>query len=325
MVTAHMKKKLPDLEAWAVFAKVAETGSFARAAAELELSQATVSKTISRLEARMNVVLVQRTSRSVSLTDTGHAALDRAINILEHGQAVEAEITEQSTSLRGLVRISLPVSFGISRLSPILSNFLTMHPDIELDVQFSDRQVDLIEEKFDFALRIATLIDSTLLARQLCQVRILLVGSPAYFKRHGKPRHPRDIANHKTLKYSYTRGRQGWRFLHKEHGEFSQVNPVQMQANNADALNYALLAGLGMALQPEFLVWDGLQSGALETAMDDWQVEPLSLHIVAPPGRKRPTRVQALIDHILQSLTKEPWAHFIEGAPAGTDRTPPLS
>ncbi|MGH8813009.1 MAG: LysR family transcriptional regulator [Advenella sp.] len=320
-----MKKKLPDLEAWAVFAKVAETGSFARAAAELELSQATVSKTISRLEARMNVVLVQRTSRSVSLTDTGHAALDRAINILEHGQAVEAEITEQSTSLRGLVRISLPVSFGISRLSPILSNFLTMHPDIELDVEFSDRQVDLIEEKFDFALRIATLIDSTLLARQLCQVRILLVGSPTYFKRYGKPRHPRDIANHKTLKYSYTRGRQGWRFLHKEHGEFSQVNPVQMQANNADALNYALLAGLGMALQPEFLVWDGLQSGTLETAMDDWQVEPLSLHIVAPPGRKRPIRVQALIDYILQSLTKEPWAHFIEGAPAGTDRTQPLS
>jgi DNA-binding transcriptional LysR family regulator len=325
MVTAHMKKKLPDLEAWAVFAKVAETGSFARAAAELELSQATVSKTISRLEARMNVVLVQRTSRSVSLTDTGHAALERAINILEHGQAVEAEITEQSTSLRGLVRISLPVSFGISRLSPILSNFLTMHPDIELDVQFSDRQADLIEEKFDFALRIATLIDSTLLARQLCQVRILLVGSPAYFKRHGKPRHPRDIANHKTLKYSYTRGRQGWRFLHKEHGEFSQVNPVQMQANNADALNYALLAGLGMALQPEFLVWDDLQSGALETAMDDWQVEPLSLHIVAPPGRRRPIRVQALIDYILQSLTKEPWAHFIEGAPTGTDRTQPLS
>lgn len=310
-----MSKKLPDLAAWAIFAKIAETGSFARTARELDVSQATVSKAISRLEARMNVMLVQRTPRNVSLTDTGYAALERASRILEHGQAVEADITEQSLSLRGLVRISLPMSFGVSRLSPILANFLVMHPDVELDVEFTDRQVDLIEEKFDFALRIATLIDSTLLARQLCQVRILLVGSPAYFKRYGKPHHPRDLANHKTLKYSYTHGRKGWRFLHKEHGEFTQVNPIQMQANNAEALNPALLAGLGMALQPEFLAWEGLQSGGLETAMEDWQVEPLALHIVAPPGRRRPIRVQALIDYILQTLTKEPWAHFTEGAP----------
>lgn len=310
-----MKKTLPDLEAWAIFAKVAETGSFARAATQLNLSQATVSKAISRLETRMNVMLVQRTPRSVSLTDTGHAALERAMRILENGEAVEAEITEQSTSLRGRVRISLPMSFGVTRLSPILSDFLTIHPDVELDIHFSDKQVDLIEGKFDFALRIATLVDSSLLVRRLCQVRILLVGSPAYFKRYGKPQHPRDLANHKTLKYSYTRGRKGWRFLHKKHGEFIQITPVQMQANNAEALTPALLAGLGLALQLEFLAWEGLRSGVLETAMEDWQVEPLALHIVTPPGRRRPLRVQALIDYILQTLTREPWAHFAEGAP----------
>lgn len=130
-------------------------------------------------------MLVQRTPRSVSLTETGHAALECAMRILENGEAVEGEITEQSTSLRGLVRISLPMSFGVTRLSPILSDFLTIHPDVELDIHFSDNQVDLIEGKFDFALRIATLVDSSLLVRRLCQVRIPLVGSPAYFKRYG--------------------------------------------------------------------------------------------------------------------------------------------
>src|SRR5690606_2869086 len=210
------------------------------------------------LETRMNVMLVQRTPRSVSLTDTGQAALERAMKILEYGEAVEAEITEQSSSLRGLVHIALPMSFGVSRISPILANFLSMHPDVEIDVAFSDQQVDLIEDKFDFALRIANLVDSTLIARHLCRIRVLLVGSPAYFKTHGKPQHPRDLANHKTLKYAYSRGTKGWRFLHKTHGEYTQITHTQMQVNNAEALAPALAAGLGLALQPEFLVWDQL-------------------------------------------------------------------
>ncbi|WP_353234296.1 LysR family transcriptional regulator [Diaphorobacter ruginosibacter] len=305
-----MKKTLPDFEAWAIFAKVAETGSFARAAMQLNLSQATISKAVSRLETRMNVMLLQRTPRSVSLTETGLAALERAASILEYGETIEAEITEQSNSLRGLIRISLPMSFGVSRLSPILSNFLTMHPDVEMDVDFSDKQVDLIEGKFDFALRIAALVDSTLLARRLCPIRVLLVGSPTYFRRHGKPQHPRDLANHRTLRYAYAHGRKGWNFSHEEYGNFTQVAPVQMRSNNAEALNFALLAGLGIALQPEFLVWDDLQSGQLETAMETWKIEPLALHIVAPPGRRRPLRVQILIDYILQTLTQEPWARL---------------
>ncbi|KRB87035.1 LysR family transcriptional regulator [Noviherbaspirillum sp. Root189] len=302
-------KTLPDLEAWAIFAKVAETGSFARTAAELSLSQATVSKAITRLEARMKTMLFHRTSRRMSLTESGYAALERASRILEDGEAVEAEIAEQSSSLRGLVRLAAPMSFGITRLAPMLPGFMEAHPEVALDVQFDDKMVDLVGDRYDLALRISNLVDSSLLARRLCTVRLLLVGAPGYFERHGRPQHPRDLVNHRILQYIYTRGGTSWRFRHKRHGEFSQAVPARLFVNNAEALEPALRAGLGLALQPEFLAWQDLQSGVLETAMDDWQVEPISLHIVTPPGRRRPARVQALIDYLAERLASEPWTY----------------
>ncbi len=301
-------KKLPDLEAWAIFAKVAETGSFARAAADLSLSQATVSKAISRLEERTRVTLFHRTSRRLSLTETGFASLERATRILGEGEAVEAEISEQSDTLRGLIRLTVPMSFGLARLAPVLPEFMQAFPDVKLDVQFNDKLVDLVAERYDLALRIANLDNSSLLARRLCRVRILLVGSPAYFERHGRPSHPSDLSSHKALQYAYSRHGTTWRFHHQRHGEFSLAMPADLHVNNADALRPALLAGLGLALQPEFLAWQDLQSGALQTVMDEWEAEPIALHIVTPPGRRRPARVQALIEFLAQKFTQAPWA-----------------
>lgn len=315
-----MKKKLPDLEAWAIFATVAQTGSFARTAAELALSQATVSKAVTRLETRMKTSLFHRTSRSLSLTESGHAALERAERILAEGVAVEAEMAEQSAALRGVIRLSAPMSFGIERLSPLLSEFMQQHPDVALDIQFDDRRVDLVADGFDLALRIANLADSSLLARQLCRVRILLVGTPAYFQRAGRPQHPRDLAAHRALQYSYSAGGESWRFRHAAQGDFTQALPVALRANNAEALTPALLAGLGLALQPEFLIWEQLQAGHLETAMDGWAVEPLALSLVTPPGRRRPARVQALMDYLAQRFMQEPWAHAAEPAALSSAR-----
>lgn len=300
--------RLPDLEAWAIFAKVAEAGSFARAAEELQLSQATVSKAITRLETRIGTSLFHRTSRRMSLTAAGEAALERAARILDEGEAVEAEVADRSAALRGLIRLAAPMSFGVSRLAPLLPGFMQAHPDVELDIQLSDQMVDLVAERFDMALRISTLADSSLRARQLCQVRILLVGSPAYFEAHGRPTHPRDLAQHRGFQYSYTRSGNTWRFRHPRHGEFAQTVPRQLQANNAEIFDAALQAGLGLALQPEFLVWEQLRDGQLQTVMDDWKVEPLALSIITPPGLHRPARVQALIDYLAQRLEKEPWA-----------------
>ncbi|WP_231589192.1 LysR substrate-binding domain-containing protein [Chromobacterium sp. LK11] len=303
-----MMKRLPDLEAWAIFAKVAECGSFARAAAELTLSQATVSKAITRLEARMKTMLFHRTSRRIALTEAGHAALERASRILAEGEAVEADIAEQSTSLRGAVRVTAPMSFGLSHLAPLLPEFMARHPEVELDFHFSDEQVDLVAKRLDLALRIASLADSSLLARRLCSVRILLVGSPAYFERHGRPSHPRELAAHRALLYSNAPGGQFWRFRHAEQGEFALEMPAPLRVNNAEALTPALRAGLGLALQPEFLAWQDLQAGELETVMMDWQVDPIALYILTPPGRSRPARVQALIDYLAARLAVAPWA-----------------
>ncbi|MCD5363982.1 LysR family transcriptional regulator [Chromobacterium aquaticum] len=303
-----MMKRLPDLEAWAIFAKVAECGSFARAAAELTLSQATVSKAISRLEARMKTILLHRSSRRLSLTEAGHAALERASRILAEGEAVEADIAEQSTSLRGAVRVTAPMSFGLSHLAPLLPEFMARHPDVELDFHFSDEQVDLVAKRLDVALRIASLADSSLLARRLCAVRILLVGSPAYFARYGRPRHPRELAEHRALLYSNAPGGQFWRFRHADEGEFALEMPSPLRVNNAEALTPALRAGLGLALQPEFLAWQDVQAGELETVMMDWQVDPIALYILTPPGRSRPARVQALIDYLAARLAVAPWA-----------------
>ncbi|KMN35379.1 LysR family transcriptional regulator [Chromobacterium sp. LK1] len=301
-------KRLPDLEAWAIFAKVAECGSFARAAAELTLSQATVSKAISRLEARMKTMLLHRSSRRLSLTEAGHAALERASRILAEGEAVEADITEQSSSLRGPVRVTAPMSFGLSHLAPLLPEFMARHPEVELDFHFSDEQVDLVAKRLDLALRIASLADSSLLARRLCSVRILLVGSPAYFARHGRPSHPRELSAHRALLYSNAPGGEFWRFHHAEQGEFALEMPSTLRVNNAEALTPALRAGLGLALQPEFLAWQDVQAGELETVMMDWQVDPIALYILTPPGRSRPARVQALIDYLAARLAVAPWA-----------------
>lgn len=301
-------KKLPDLEAWAIFAKVAESGSFARAAQDLALSQATVSKAITRLEDRLKTMLFHRSSRRITLTDAGQAALERASRILLEGEAVETEVMDSASRLRGPVRVAAPMSFGVMRLAPLLPGFLQQHPDVDLNVHFSDEPMDLIGERFDMALRIGKLADSALLARQLCKIRILLVASPDYFSRHGKPTHPRELAEHRGMVYSHLAAGPSWRFWHATRGDFTQVMSMPLKVNEAAALLPALVDGAGIALLPAFMVWPRLQSGELQTAMEDWQVEPVALHLVTPPGRSRPARVQAFMDYVAERLTQEPWA-----------------
>lgn len=303
-----MTRRLPDLEAWAIFAKVAERGSFAGAAQALGLSNPTVSKAIGRLEARLGVALLSRTSRRLSLTGAGHAALSRAGRILDDGAALEEEAIEQSDVARGLVRISAPVSFGTAYVGPILPAFLQAYPEVTIDFSLSDRRVDLIADGFDLALRIAALEDSSLLARRLCTMRILLVGSPAYLDRHGRPTHPAQLHDHQALAYTNGATRGLWRFRHPQFGEEAVEPPVRVWTDNADLLNPALLAGQGLALQPEFLVWRELREGRLEVAMPDWSVPALGLHVITPPSPLRPLRVEALIDHLATTLARAPWA-----------------
>ena len=300
--------KLPDLEAWAVFAKVVEAGSFAKAARELGLSQATVSKAITRLENRLKTALFQRSSRKMSLTESGRVAVGRASLIFDEGAAIEAEVMAQSTSPRGLIRLAAPMSFGVAHLAPALPEFMASYPDISLEIDFNDEIVDLIEGRFDLALRISILADSSLRAQRVCAVRILLVGAPEYIRRHGRPKHPKDLGQHRGLSYANSRLGEAWRFKHQRHGVFSIGIPAPLRVNNAEALTPVLRAGLGLALQPEFLVWQHLQNGTLEHVMPEWEVAPISMNIVTPPHRARTMRVQLLIDYLARTLAHAPWA-----------------
>lgn len=284
--------RLPDFEAWAIFAAVVEHRSFSAAARALGLSKATVSKAVTRLEAHLGASLFHRTSRSLTLTETGRALAPRAQRILDEAVCAEEEASDAASAPKGLVRLAAPMTFGLQRVAPAIAEFLESHPGISIDLCLDDSRVDLVDQGFDLALRIARLPDSSLRARRLMPIRSHVVASAAYLDRHGRPRNPSELAEHRCLRYA---NNETWRFTGPGSAEISIKPDGPLRANSGEAMLPALRAGLGIAVLPDFIVGPDLADGTLEELLADWHLPPIALHLVTPPNPLRPARVEVLI------------------------------
>ncbi|WP_315760093.1 LysR family transcriptional regulator [Sphingomonas sp. Y38-1Y] len=285
---------LPDFEAWAIFACVVDHRSFSGAAQSLGLSKATVSKAISRLEARLGTALFHRTSRRLTLTDSGRSLAEHAQRILAEGQAAEEQALESAQAPTGLVRVAAPMTFGVRHVAPALADFMSEHPGIEIELALSDARVDIVAEGIDIALRIADLPDSSLRARRLSAVSSHVVASPAYLARAGTPTHPAQLAEHPCFGYTNI-ANPTWLFQGPG-GEVAAVRATgPIATNNGEAMIPALLAGIGIARLPDFIVDRELATGDLVAILPGWRAPPVALHLLTPPSPRRPARVELLI------------------------------
>ncbi len=255
--------RLPDFEAWSIFACVVEHKSFTGAADALGLSKATISKAVTRLETQVGTPLFHRTSRRLALTDSGTKLVEHAKSILAEGQAAEEAARDEASEPVGLVRLAVPMSFGLSNVGPVVADFLCDYRGVSIDMHLSDAKVDLIGEGFDIGLRIAALPDSSLRARKLRDVKTYIVAAPSYLALNGVPRHPAELGEHECLRYSLLPTPELWRFLNPK-GEEAVVRPQgRLRANNSDVMLYSLRSGHGIAVVPDFIIENDLASGAV--------------------------------------------------------------
>lgn len=294
---------LPDFEAWAIFATVARLGSFTATARELNLSKPTISKAITRLEDNLGTVLFHRTSRKISLSAAGRALLPHAQQIAQDGEAAMEAARDTTQLLRGQVRMAAPLSYGLSHLAPVIASFMSKFPEIAVDVQLSDAKVDLVEEGFDLAVRIAALPDSSLRAIKLRAMDRPFVTAPAYLERKGEPKHPSELSDHDCFIYSNLPTPELWHLTGPNGEKVSAQPKCRLRTNNGSLELESLFAGHGISNLPDFLVEEHIRSGKLVTILSDWHFEPIDLNIVMPPSPLRPARVNALIDHLREHLS----------------------
>ncbi|MEQ8603036.1 MAG: LysR family transcriptional regulator [Marivibrio sp.] len=289
-----------DLSGIAVFAAVVEAGSFTKAGDKLGLSKSAVSKQITKLEERLGAQLMNRTTRRLSLTEVGQAFYERCRRIVAEAEEAELAVTRLQVAPRGILRLSAPVSFGIEHLGPALPDFMAQHPEVQIDMECADRQVDLVEEGFDMAVRIGRMRDSSLIAKRIAYSRRKVLAAPGYWAEHGKPAHPDELTQHRCLTYAYLQTAQNWEFQDPETGKpFTvTVNSGPLHSNNGHVLAHAAAGGRGVIYTPTFICRSELRAGRLESALDAFDAEPIGVHAVYPPNRHLSAKVRAFIDFL---------------------------
>lgn len=283
-----------------LFCQVMESGSFTAAAEKLGLSKQFVSRRLIQLEDRLGVRLLNRSTRRLDVTPLGQSYYESALRLLSEVEQVEQGIAGQNSEPRGTIRLSAPLSFAMAHLGCLLPAFLQRYRQVSVEVDLSDRSVDLIGEGYDLVLRIGILEDSTLIARRIASVQRVYCASPEYLALRGTPRKPDDLVDHDCLPYGHGRQVQ-WRFQNK--GKLQSLNVSgRMRVNNGELLRDTAIAGLGITYLPTFIVADALKDGRLVTLLEDFAPDALTLSAVYPQHRQSSRPVQALVDFLRERL-----------------------
>jgi DNA-binding transcriptional LysR family regulator len=288
------------------FVMVVEQMSFTKAADKLDMAKSSLSRRVSELEQRLGVQLLHRTTRKLSLTDQGQQFYQRSVQILAELEDAEELISNEQVGLKGRIRMAAPLSFSNQHLSSVVAEFKLLYPNIDLNIDLNDRQIDLVEEGFDLAVRAGNLQDSNLLVRKLGIVRMATCASPEYLKRYGIPEHPSQLPDHQGLYYTNVPANLGWRYLIDARLQ-SFMPKNNLSANNGDFLVRAAVNGLGLVNSPTFISYRLLQSGDLVRVLADFPSPETGLYAVFPPGRLMPARVRVLVDFLQNRFGDHPY------------------
>jgi DNA-binding transcriptional LysR family regulator len=292
--------KLASLKA---FVKVVESGSFAEAGRQLRLSRSAISKYIGELEQSLGVQLVIRTTRHASPTENGQLYFERALTILSEIDAADQAVTQSLAAPRGLLRVNAPMSFGTIRLGPVVADFMTRYPDLQLQLVLSDDLVDPVQDGFDVTLRIAELESSSLVARRIMPVERAVCASPDYLAAHGTPDHPDDLRRHVSLTYGFLLTGNQWKLSGADGDHW--IQPAwTLCVNNAEVLRDVAIKGKGVALLPRFIAEHALETGELRAILNDYSAPPLALYAIYPPTRHLSVKVRFFIDFLVERFGK---------------------
>jgi len=294
------------LAAMQAFAKVVETGSFTRAADVLGISRTMATVHVGRLEEHLHVRLLNRTTRRLSLTEAGNAYYERCAALLAEIGSLESSLEAMSEEPAGVLKISAPVSFGVLHLGEALAEFAQKHPAVRFDVSLNDRTVDLVDEGYDLAIRIAQLLDSSLVARRLATASLRVCASPGYVRKHGAPKHPRELASRPCLGYAYAGAGDKWTFTRRAETIEVRVR-TESRANNGDLIRMMAVHGQGVALQPDFIVAGDLAAKRLVRLLPGWDAGELGIFAVYPSRKYLSAKVRTLVDFLAARFARRPW------------------
>ncbi|MEJ2179056.1 MAG: LysR family transcriptional regulator [Gammaproteobacteria bacterium] len=289
------------------FIRVVDFGTISAAAERMGIAKSAVSRRISELEQHLGVQLFRRTTRQLNLTDSGKSFYERAIRILTDLEEAELAVSQQHSELAGVIKIAAPLSFGLLHLAPAFTDFMKIHPKVQLDLDFNDRQIDILQEGFDLAIRVTRLADSSFIARRLASINHMVCASPEYLKLYGTPQTPDALQHHSCLSYSNVHDSNVWHYQ-DQHGKLQQVKvPVKLSANNGDFLRQAATAGLGVILEPTFIIYDAIEKGQLVPILTDYRWPSIDAYAIYPQTRHLSQRIRALVDFLVERFAGTPY------------------